>query len=242
MSYRHASATSTTTMTSRSSANITERPEVTMWAKSQANHDRVSEAYFRECCEKKFGTVEKAMIMAQEGDAYRREAYAQAAAQGLIPPPIHLGAKPGQGEKVDYAQLNSRVWLRIWGDSLASIGCYSFDFVDRNGQYMSTPPGIKIYCETTGAEVRSIEASLDAVAAKSKEFKSTLEASYAQGIAAGHTPNAQWETYIVQEGTMLRIKQGSRPNDLFLTIPTRTPTGDKLTLVSRIVVHWLGSS
>ncbi|KAF8070407.1 hypothetical protein FPV67DRAFT_1487246 [Lyophyllum atratum] len=210
-----------------------------MWAKSEAKRTGMPEPYFRKCCEEQFGSVENAMIVTQVGEAYRKEAYAAYAREAARRPtqqPIQLGAKPGQGETVQYTQLNSRVWLRIWGDSLKSIHCYSFDFVDRKGQYMPTPPGIKIYCEMTGAEVRSIETSLNAIAGQSKEFQSTLEASYADSIAAGHRPDAQWETYVVQEGTRLRIKQDHRPNDLFLTIPTRTPTGDNLTLVSHIVV------
>ncbi|KAF8056648.1 hypothetical protein FPV67DRAFT_1530904 [Lyophyllum atratum] len=207
-----------------------------MWAKSEAKRTGMSEPHYRMRCEEEFGSAEIAMIVLQAGEATTREAYAVYERETARRQPIRLGAKPGHGESVQYTKLNSRVWLRIWGDSLESIHCYSFDFVDRQGQYMPTPPGIKIYCEMTGAEVRSIEASLDAVAAQSKEIQSSLEASYAATIRDGHKPDAQWETYVVQAGTRLRIKQEHLSNDVFVNIPTHTPQGDTLTLVPYIAV------
>src|SRR6266852_5154045 len=100
--------------------------------------------------------------------------------------------------------------VRVWGGDLASQGVYSFDFVNNERQYILTPDDVKIYTVATafdsGSHVLSIGQSL--------EMARTSSHSH----ATSHDPN--WGTYIVREGTILRITQQNYP-DRFLHIPTR---------------------
>jgi hypothetical protein len=129
--------------------------------------------------------------------------------------------KPEPGEEVTFAQLRDDLMIRVWGGDLASYQLYSFDFVNGERQYILTPDDVKIYTLPTvfdpaGGQVLSIEQSL--------EMANTSSYSH----ATRQDPN--WETYIIHEGTTLRITQQNHP-DRFLRIPTRIPNFGDATLV-----------
>ncbi len=98
--------------------------------------------------------------------------------------------------------------VRVWGGDLASYGLYSFDFVNSGRQHILAPDDVKVYTVATafdpGSQVKSIEQSSETA-----------------------SPNR--ETYLVHEGTILRITQQNNP-DLFLHIPTRIPNQATLVL------------
>jgi hypothetical protein len=126
--------------------------------------------------------------------------------------------KPKPGEEVTFSQLRDNLMVRVWRGDLDE--CYSFDFVNRERQYILTPDDVKIYSMATAftpsIQVLSIEQSLE-------EAGATTLYSH----ATRRDPN--WETYIVHEGTVLRITQKNHP-DRLLNIPTRTPYGATLVL------------
>src|ERR1700730_12581160 len=103
--------------------------------------------------------------------------------------------------------------IRVWGGDLESYKSYCFDFVNCERRYILTPDDVKIYTVETAfipsAQVLSMEDLLEKANAKSLYSHATR-----------HDPN--WETYIVHEGTVLRITQQNHP-DRFLHIPIRTP-------------------
>jgi hypothetical protein len=121
---------------------------------------------------------------------------------------------------VTFSQLRDNLMVRVWGGDLASYEYYCFDFVNRERQYILTPHDIKIYSVATAfspsAQVLSIEQSLE-------NSKATLLYSH----ATRRDPN--WETYLVREGTILRITQQNH-SDQFLHIPMRTPKDSTLVL------------
>lgn len=127
-----------------------------------------------------------------------------------------------------FAPLDDNLAIRVWGGDLAQSHAYCFDFINRQRQYIRTPSGLKIYAETNSfnpsGEVLSIEASLERTMAQSMQFQTTME--LARG---GQAVDPNWETYIIPEGTRLRITQLGKA-DSFLTIPIRTPNGRTLTL------------
>lgn len=105
--------------------------------------------------------------------------------------------------------------LRIWGQGLAQYQCYCFDFVNEKQQYIRTPEDIKIYSVAAGftpaVQLLSIEQSLE------KSGASSLLPDPSK-----HNPNK--ETYIIPEGTIIRVQQANHP-DVLVQIPVRTPTG-----------------
>jgi hypothetical protein len=121
---------------------------------------------------------------------------------------------------VKFSQLRDDLMIRVWGDDLASYESYCFDFVNRERQYILTPDDVKIYSVATAfspsTQVLSIEQSLE-----------NANATSLYSHATRRDPN--WETYIVREGTILRITLRNHP-DRFLHIPTRTPTDATLVL------------
>jgi hypothetical protein len=110
--------------------------------------------------------------------------------------------------------------VRVWGGDLASYEYYCFDFVNRERQYILTPPDVKIYSVATAfspsAQVLSIEQSLEKAKATSLYSDATRR-----------DPN--WETYLVREGTILRITQENH-SERFLHIPMRIPKDSTLVL------------
>jgi hypothetical protein len=117
--------------------------------------------------------------------------------------------KPKPGEEVTLSELRDGLMVRVWGGDLASYECYCFDFVNHEHQYILTPDDVKIYSVATAlspsVQVLSIEKSLEMAKAIS---------------LFPETPDPNWETYIVHEGTILRITQQNHP-DRFLHIPLR---------------------
>jgi hypothetical protein len=100
------------------------------------------------------------------------------------------------------------------------MGIFSFDFIDKNNQYIRTPDDIEIFSVSNGltpaAPVYSIEKSLR-LADPGPPHSMFLLASN------GQTPDPKWETYAIPEGILLRIKQKGH-DDRFLQIPTRKDT------------------
>jgi len=133
---------------------------------------------------------------------------------------------------VAIAPLDDNLAIRVWGGDIASVQVFSFDFINGQQQYILTPPGLKIYAESDIfspsselTKVLSIEASLEQMKVESVEFRTSAE--LARGEQADD-PN--WETYLIPEGTRLRITQPGKV-DCFLNIPYRTPpNGRALTL------------
>lgn len=110
--------------------------------------------------------------------------------------------------------------VRVWGGDLESFEYYCLDFVNHERQYILTPDDVKIYAVATpfspSLRVLSIEDTLKKANAKSLFSHATR-----------CDPN--WETYLVHEGTVLRITQQNRP-DLFLHIPIRAARNSTLVL------------
>ncbi|KAF8740693.1 hypothetical protein AX14_007593 [Amanita brunnescens Koide BX004] len=110
--------------------------------------------------------------------------------------------------------------IRVWGGDLESYKYYCFDFVNCERQYILTPDEVKIYTGETAfspsAQVLSMGDLLEKANAKSLYSHATRR-----------DPN--WETYIVREGTVLRITQQNHP-DRFLHIPIRAPHDSTLVL------------
>jgi hypothetical protein len=108
------------------------------------------------------------------------------------------------------------LWIRIWGGDLGPLQCFSFDFVNRRGNYILIPENVKIYSDGYG-EVLSVEACFRQHAGNESGFMRKVQAGQAippQGV------DKNWETYVVPEGTRLRIMQRGMA-DRFITIPTR---------------------
>ena len=113
-----------------------------------------------------------------------------------------------------FLRLRDDLTVRVWGgDTVAIHKCYCFDFINNKCQYIITPDDVKIYTVATpffpSVQVLSLEDSFEKAGAKSLYSHATRR-----------DPN--WETYLVPEGTVLRITQQNRP-DHFLHIPKRTP-------------------
>ena len=102
--------------------------------------------------------------------------------------------------------------IRCWVGDMASYQYYYFDFLDRNGKYIRTPDGVKIYSVATAfcpsIEIRSIEQSL-----ANSSFQLQQQLSNPSEYARTYDPH--WETYLVPEGTLLRITGINRPDVLF---------------------------
>ena len=112
-------------------------------------------------------------------------------------------------------RLGPDLSIRVWGGDLAPCYAFSFDFVDGRGDYIAPPADIRIHAEGFPGEVLSIEESMRRVMQGSSEFKRTFEMSM-----SSKTKDLKWETYVIPEGTRLRIiRRGQQ--DRFLTIPRR---------------------
>lgn len=133
---------------------------------------------------------------------------------------MFLQRKPNPGEEVFLSQLRDDIMIRVWGGDLATNNLYSFDFVNKERQYILTPEDVKIFTVATALSpslpVLSIEDLLEAQRATSLYSHATRQ-----------DPN--WETYIIREGTILRITQRKHP-DRYLHIPLRIPKDATLVL------------
>ena len=127
-----------------------------------------------------------------------------------------------------FALLDDNFAIRIWDGHMSPHHFYCFDFVNRQGQYILTPHGLKIYAEATefspGGEVLSMEASVERAMAHSAEFRTTMDIA-----RDGRIGDPNWETYLIPEGTRLRFIQPGK-EDCFLSIPFRNPPGTTLIL------------
>lgn len=124
------------------------------------------------------------------------------------------------GEEVKFSRLRDNVMIRVWGGDLASYEYYCFDSINNERQYILAPDDVKIYSVATAfspsLQVLSIEQSLE-----------NANATSLYSHATRHDPN--WETYLVHEGTILRITQQNH-SDRFLHIPLRIPNDATLVL------------
>ena len=127
-----------------------------------------------------------------------------------------------------FSQFRDDLRIRFWGGDLASYRIYCFDFVNREHQYIPTPENVTIYTVETAfspsVEVLSIERSVKKTRAASPQAFTSLDASK-------FDPN--WETYIVPEGTILRLTQQNQP-DQFLHIPIRAIIGATLAALASV--------
>ncbi|EDR06976.1 uncharacterized protein LACBIDRAFT_328379 [Laccaria bicolor S238N-H82] len=158
------------------------------------------------------GSLERAVWSNEMGEAEAKERLNR-----LNAPPdgVEFGAigrKPKPGEEVTATRLGPNLSIRVWpGDH---NDCYAFDFVNGQGQYICTPEDIEIWSMPSGlgmpAPVRSIEASVGFLATP----------FFNLDINKGKfKPDLNWETYIIPQGTTLRIMQ-CRHEDCFLAIPS----------------------
>ena len=122
------------------------------------------------------------------------------------------------------SRLDRNLLIRVWGGDLAPYHSFSFDFVNDQDHYIRTPKDIKIYSDGFG-EVLSIEENFRRHKKNSREFARSFQMGLRQ-----ETPDLDWETYIVPEGTRLRITRTGY-EDRVLIIPTRNPHEVVLTLV-----------
>ena len=128
------------------------------------------------------------------------------------------------------SDVRDGLMIRCWGGDMASYRYYCFDFLERDGKYIRTPDGVKIYSVATAfcpsIEIRSIEQSL-----ANSSFQLQQQLSNPSEYARTYDPH--WETYLVPEGTLLRITQINRPDVLF-QIPIHAPR--QTMLVPRTVI------
>ncbi|KAF8076840.1 hypothetical protein FPV67DRAFT_1406508 [Lyophyllum atratum] len=202
-----------------SSSTAAESPEITKFVQYEMKRLQATEQQIREAFIDSYGSLEHAMKTIQAADAEAMERQRKALEKWYPNGggPIELGTKPTEGERVTTAPVRQGVWLRVWGDNLASMHCYCFDFVDNQGRYMRTPNGLRIYSEPTGAEVFSIEGSVDKAMKASVQVAKSVNATYDASKV-----DENWETYVIQEGTNLRIVQHGL-HDIHIQIPTRVP-------------------
>lgn len=176
-----------------------------------------------------YGSLERAVWMLNMEDAAAMEAYKKANPDGAQRNVI--GGKPKPREQVISSRLGPNLSIRVWGGDLASIQYYSFDFVNDQGQHIRTPEGIEMFTMPSATSlsfrVMSIEASTSSTSRRQSDAEVLHDAGglpgYMNLINQGSVEDKYdptWGTYIVQQGTALRIVQPGH-EDRFLTIPTR---------------------
>ncbi|KAF8076855.1 hypothetical protein FPV67DRAFT_1472894, partial [Lyophyllum atratum] len=210
---RRATASSSTGTTTIYPNYAAESPEITEWVQYTMKRLQIdTEQHLRNVCIETYGSLENAMKITKAADAEDMELQRQALEKEFPNGggPIALGAKPFKGERVTTAPIRQGVWLRVWGDKLASLHCYCFDF------------GLRIYSQPTGAEVLSIEKSVDKAMEASAQVATSVNATYDASKV-----DEKWETYVIQEGTNLRIVQDGL-QDVDIQIPTRVPHNTNL--------------
>ncbi|KAF8881361.1 hypothetical protein BD779DRAFT_1019149 [Infundibulicybe gibba] len=179
-------------------------PELAAWVKSTARQfGSPSEKYFIDSCCAEYGPGGVARTkMAMES--------LLAGAPAVSASAIRLGDKPAQNETVVIKKLTEDIFIRIWGDKFKDANVFTFDFINRHGAYMRTPPGVRIFAVNSpipNPEVYSIEQCL----------------SFANVRPTQQGPiDHEWETFAVVEGTQLRIECPGR-SDYYLKIPLHRP-------------------
>ncbi|KAM6494499.1 hypothetical protein JOM56_010860 [Amanita muscaria] len=213
----------TTTVQPRPAPSLDSR-ELRDFLCNEARRSGYSEDQVRQVLTDDYGCPERGMRAIQAALAEDEAIMAREFPPGREP--IKLGRKPNTGEQVTFAQLREDLWIRVWGGVLDH--CFHFDFVNGERRYMRTPSDVEIYAEAIGGNpggrVLSIEASIEAAKARSSELAVSM-----QGARDDSQVDPDWETYVILEGTRLRIKQSHQP-DRFLSIPVRTPQEANLVL------------
>jgi len=227
MSRRNVASTITTLQASVTTAP--ESPRLKTFVHSTMTQYGLTEQEVRKRAVEIYGSIEYAMQATETAEAENKAAIERAFPNGY--PEIQVGVsdvallnlktdfptcsqcqrKPKPGEEVTFSKLRDDLMVRVWGGDLASYECYCFDFVNCARQYILTPDDVKIYSVATSfspsVQVLSMEQSLEKAKATSLYSDATRR-----------DPN--WETYIVHEGTILRITQQNH-SDRFLHIPMR---------------------
>jgi hypothetical protein len=112
------------------------------------------------------------------------------------------------------SDVRGGLMVRCRGGDMASYQYYC-DFLDCNGKYIRAPDDVKIYSVATAfcpsIEICSIEQSL-----ANSSFQLQQRLSNPSEYARTYDPH--WESYLVPEGTLLRITQINRP-DVFSKYP-----------------------
>ncbi|KAF8888559.1 hypothetical protein BD779DRAFT_449261 [Infundibulicybe gibba] len=183
-------------------------PDVRAWVQSLVNQYGITEQYLTESCNKLYGAngvavakmeAEKAQQLINEGHVISSEFT-----------PILVVPKPSPNERMIIVKLSDDDSIRIWEHVFTDPHVFFFDFINGQGEYIRTPPDVKIYSDGPGpfGEVLSME-----------------QLSQRPGTATprtwpGYDPNE--ETYLIAEGSKIRIV---RPGhlDCHLTIPSRRP-------------------
>ncbi|KAF8324827.1 hypothetical protein F5887DRAFT_1086031 [Amanita rubescens] len=188
-----------------------ESPQLKVFVRSAMEKHGLTEQEVRTRAIEMYGSLERTMQAMQIAEARGKAAIEKAFPNGYAG--MLIGRKPEPGEEVKFLRLRDDLTVRVWGGNLAIHKCYCFDFINREHQYILTPDDVKIYSMPTpfvpSFQVLSLEDSVEKAGATSLYSHATRS-----------DPN--WETYLIPEGTVLRITQQNGP-DHFLHIPTRTP-------------------
>lgn len=171
---------------------IPEGRQTTAFVRSAMERYGLTEEEVRKRAIEAYGSVERTMEAMEIGEAENMAAV-ESGYTG-----IQVGCKPKPGEEVKFSQLRDDLMVRVWGGDLERYEYYCLDFVNHERQYILTPDDVKIYAVATpfspSVRVLSIEDTLKKANAKSLFSHATRR-----------DPN--WETYLVHEGTVLRITQ-----------------------------------
>ncbi|KAF8994715.1 hypothetical protein BDQ17DRAFT_1366462 [Cyathus striatus] len=115
-----------------------------------------------------------------------------------------VGRKPRPGEEVIYADLKDDVTIRLYRGDLEGDHMFSFDFVythDRS-RHRRRPANIVLSSRGPFAgEITSLEQNMQKVG---KTIGGVLNRPGLQ-----HLYDAEWETFVVPEGTIIDLQQGS---------------------------------
>jgi hypothetical protein len=231
-------AVSTTATPQAIPVTAPESPQLKAYVEKTMQQFGVTEQEVKKAAVETYGSLENAMRLTEATEAQNKAALLRAFPNGYaeiqvgvsdvaflnlkadFPTCSRCQRKPKPGEEVTFTELRDGVMIRVWGGDLASYQCYCFDFVNRERQYILTPDDVEIYSVATafspGIRVLSIEQSLEKAKATSLYSDVTRR-----------DPN--WETYIIREGTVLRITQRNH-SDRYLHIPMRTPNNATLVL------------
>jgi hypothetical protein len=109
--------------------------------------------------------------------------------------------------------LTDELAVRVFGDDLAQTYAFHFDFFHKRKGPIKIPSDVRVYTEAHGvacAEVFSIFESFR---------QSTQEAEW---VMMGGEDNSDGQTFIIPEGTLLRIVCGNK-RPYLLRIPVRSP-------------------
>lgn len=111
-------------------------------------------------------------------------------------------------------QLKPSISIKIWDGDLGCIQNFAFDFVNGRGQHVRTPKDIKFYSMLAPhAQLPFMEQSEWAEAALLALAHSFPNSPF---IIDQNNDDPNWQTHIVQEGIVLRIRQRNHEDRISL--------------------------